>query len=106
VLLGIRTLSVLAIIPCFIFKISSVVFVVFARAVASFFWVWMRMVVFGFMFVSRLRMPGAARFAPWHMASTAVSRMVIFGRSWRAFSMGCINWYSHFGFWVSLHFVW
>jgi len=79
--LGIRTLSVLAIIPWFIFNVSSVVFVAFARATASFFWVWMSIVVFGFMFVSRLRIPGAARFAPWHMASTAESRMVIFGRS-------------------------
>ena len=106
VLLGIRTLSVLATIPWLIFSISSVVSMAFARAVASFFWVWMRTVVFGFMFVSRLRMPGAARFAPWHIASTAVSRIVILGRSWRAFSMGCMNFWSHSGFWVSFHFVW
>lgn len=66
----------------------------------------MRTVVFGFILVCRLRMPGAARFAPWHIASTAESRMVIFGRSRRAFSMGCMNFWSHFSFLVSSYFVW
>jgi hypothetical protein len=86
----ISTWFVVAAMAFFFLMISSVVRVAVAVAMISPLRV--QSVIWSplFMFVSMPAIPGVASGAPWHMASTAVSRRVIFGRCARAFSMGCM----------------